>query len=106
VPEGYQDAVAAFDARFTTAYGSKPSWGKRQGGQIKTLLRAHGRDEVLRRIAILFDSPPSWLKGPFDLGTLVLHFDKLVVAVVSDRSTGRAEPQRPEDYEADRGRAF
>jgi len=87
VPDGYRDTIADFDSRYQAAYGSRASWGKRQGGQIKTLLRAHGAAEVRRRIGILFDAPPSWLKGPYDLGTLVQHFDKLVVGAVRNKTT-------------------
>jgi hypothetical protein len=52
---------------------------------------------VQRRIGILFDSPPSWLKPPYDLGTLVQHFDKLVMASVGS-SSGRVEPKAPGEY--------
>lgn len=105
--EGHRQAVADFDARYRAAYGTKPSWGKKQGAQMGTLLRAHGLAEVQRRIAILFDTPPPWLRGPYDLGTLVQHFDKLVVAAVpATRTVGRAEPQEAQVYAADEGRTF
>lgn len=99
VSPGYAETVELFYSRFQFAYGSKPSWGQKQGAQIKNLLKSHGATEVQRRIAILFDSPPSWLKPPFDLGTLVQHFDKLVVASVGvARGTGRIEPKQPDEY--------
>lgn len=77
--DGYQATVDAFHVRYSGAYGgAKPTWGAKQGAALKRLLKQHGAPEVQRRMAILFDSPPSWLKGPYDVGTLVQHFDKLV----------------------------
>lgn len=95
---GTQDCTDLFFSLYSSAYGSKPTWGGRQGSEIKRLLKAHPPDEVQRRMRILFESPPSWLKPPFDFGTFVQHFDKLVVAVASGNQTGRVEPKRPEDY--------
>lgn len=76
-PPVHQPAIAEFDARYRAAYQTKPTWGDKQAAQIIRLVTAHGVDEVRRRIGILFDSPPSFLTGPHDVGTLVQHFDKL-----------------------------
>lgn len=98
-PSGYRESVDLFFLRFEAAYQAKPSWGQKQGSQLKRLLGSHSAAEVQRRIAILFDSPPNWLTPPFDFGTLVQHFDKLVVASVPrGASSGRIEPSRPGDY--------
>lgn len=98
-PPGYTESVSLFFLRFEAAYQAKPSWGQKQGAQLKQLLKSHPAAEVQRRIAILFDSPPNWLKPPFDFGTLVQHFDKLVVASVPrGASSGRIEPSKPGDY--------
>lgn len=76
----HRQVIAAFDARYELAYGMKPTWGQKQGGQVKKLLSKHSAGEIGRRISILFDAPPAFLAGsPADFGTLVQHFDKLVV---------------------------
>jgi hypothetical protein len=60
--------------------GSKPTWGAKPVAQIKRLVKAHGPAEVIRRIAMLRDSPPRWPTAPWDLATFVQHFDKLTTA--------------------------
>jgi len=83
---GHREVIADFDARYLAAYGSKPTWTSVAGAHVKRLLKSHGELEVRRRIANLFDSPPSWLKPPFDFGTFVSQFDKLVIAAGSVQS--------------------
>lgn len=104
-PDGYQPTVDAFHVRYSAAYGgAKPTWGAKQGAMLKRLLKAHGADEVQRRIAVLFDSPPTWLKGPYDIGTLAQHFDKLVAAPADTPSgtVGRFDPSmNPKDDDDD-----
>jgi hypothetical protein len=70
--------VDEFDRRYQAKYQAKPTWGPKQGAQISRLLKNHPASEVIRRIAILFDSPPPFLahSAP-DVGTLEQHFDKL-----------------------------
>lgn len=71
--------IAAFDQRFRERFSQPPTWGAKQAGQVKALLAKHSADEVIRRIGILFDSPPAFLlNSPPDIATLVQHFDKLV----------------------------
>lgn len=78
-PSGdHQTFVAMFDERYTERYGGRPTWGAKQGAQVKRLLGSHGLEECARRLRVMFDSPPDWLKEPYDLGTLVQHFDKFV----------------------------
>ncbi len=89
----HQPAVAEFDSRYRAAYETKPTWGAKQVGQLKKLVASHGIDEVLRRIGVLFEAPPSFLAGPHDVGTLVQHFDKLV-RPASPRPAQRAAPPR------------
>ncbi len=70
--------IAAFDTAYRDKYQSKPSWGAKQGAQVNRLLKAHPSTEIIRRIGILFSSPPSFLAGsPPDIATLEQHFDKL-----------------------------
>ena len=90
-PEGQQETVASFHAAYVAAYGAKPTWGGKQAGQIKRLVVSHGASEVQRRIAVLFSGQgPTFLAPPFDLGTLVQHFDKLA----QPSAQPRASPQR------------
>lgn len=73
----HRRAIERFDRYYRDAYGTKPTWGAKQGEMIKRLLAAHGLDEVLARMDRLFrgiDFPPP----PYDLGVLVVHFDRLV----------------------------
>ncbi len=87
--EGFRETVALFHDRYASACdGAKPTWGAKQGAQIKRLLKAHGAAEVGRRITTLFESPPPWLRPPFDIGTLVQHFDKLSIASEQKASAG------------------
>lgn len=70
--------VAAFHDRFLARYGSAPTWGSKQGSQVKRMLKAHPAAELVKRIAILFESPPAFLAScPPDMGTLEQHLDKL-----------------------------
>lgn len=77
---GQAETIEAFDAAYRLAYSVKPTWGVKQVGQIKGLIGKHGAEEVQRRIRNLFASPPDWLQPPFDVGTLVQHFDKFALA--------------------------
>lgn len=81
---GQAETIEAFDSGYRSAYGAKPTWSEKQVGQVKYLLRKHSAEEVKRRIANMFRSPPDWLKPPFDVGTLVQHFDKFAVSAVRD----------------------
>lgn len=73
-------ALDFFHERFKQAYGTAPDWKGKNAKLIHELAGAHGNDEVIRRTKILFDSPPDWLKPPFDVGTLKSVFDRLVIA--------------------------
>lgn len=75
-PDGYQEFIDSFTAAFELANNCRPTWGARQGAQVKNLLKAHGLDECLRRMDVMFTSPPPWM-ATRDLGTLQAHFDKL-----------------------------
>lgn len=91
-PSGdHQTVIAAFNEWFVAAYETKPTWGAKQGARVNRLLKQHSVSEILRRIEILFASPPSWLVPPFDLGTLEQHFDKLAQPATKPR--GHDEPR-------------
>lgn len=98
-PSGHQVAIDCFEQAYRAAYGVGATWNGRSAKGISSLVKAHGSDEVCRRIGLLFSSPPAWLKPPCDVGTLVQHFDKLVPAQPSrpDPRYGRLEPH--EDYD-------
>jgi Sec-independent protein translocase protein TatA len=88
---GYTETVALFDRLFFAQNGVKPTWGAKQGAQLKALLERHGAPEVQRRTEILFAGRgPAFIRSPFDLGTLVMHFDKLAApADQAPRNSGR-----------------
>jgi len=91
---GQQETVAAFHDAYLAQNGVPPTWGAKQAGQIKQLVTTHGADEVQRRIGILFDGRgPAFLAGPFDVGTLVQHFDKLAKPSAPARASPGGVPQ-------------
>lgn len=77
-PPGYAATIATFHAAYEAQTGSKPTWGAKQGAMVKRLLESHGADETQARIARLFAGAiAAWCAAPYDIGTLVQHFDKL-----------------------------
>ena len=99
---GHQPAVDEFDRRYRAAYeGAKPTWGAKPIAQLKRLVAAHGVTEVVRRIGILFEHPPAFLQPPFDVGTLVQHFDKLAVAPAPRRAIGIPPAAPPQRFKVD-----
>jgi hypothetical protein len=95
--DGLRAAVAIFDRLFRDAYGERPTWSAKAGGQAKNLLRAHSLGEVERRMEILFRAPPRWLTPPFDFSTFVQHFDKLVAPTSEKRTPGQQGMDRQLD---------
>lgn len=74
---GYAETVDVFDRLYREHHAdAKPTWGGKQGKLLSGLLKAHGADEVQRRIRVLFTAAPDWIESR-DVGTLVQHFDKL-----------------------------
>jgi len=105
-PSGdYQVTVADFTAHYQTAYATDPTWNGRTGKLLSALVKAHGGEEVRRRIGVLFNSPPAWIKPPFDVPTLSVHFDKLAEASTSGSAldVGMRELRRLEQEARDRG---
>lgn len=97
IPEGpagpsRADAIDAFHRAFKKrANGAKPTWGDKQVGQMNGLLAKHSAAEVIRRIEILFTAPPAFLAGcQPDLGTLVVHFDKLATPAQERKSLAQS----------------
>lgn len=88
-PPGYQEFVAAWDAGFLARYGSKPTWGAKQGAIVKRLLKRHGFDVVAERARRLLSDPPSWVEGAVDLGFLESQFDRLAQPVAAQGFTSR-----------------
>lgn len=74
----HRTVTDAYFAHFEVAYGTKPIWSAKQGGQLNRLLKTHTASEIVRRLEILFTAPPAWLDPPHDFGTLVSNFDRLV----------------------------
>lgn len=93
----FQHSLDVFDTRYREAYGRKPSWNGRTCASLKKLVAAHGNDEVVRRIGILFSSPPAFLTGPHDVGTLVQHFDKLAQPARARRTVAQEQMDRQID---------
>lgn len=70
-------AIDVFDRLYREANdGAKPTWGARQFSTMRTLVEKHGRTETERRISNMFLAPPRFPAPPYDLSTLVQHFDK------------------------------
>jgi len=69
--------VEAFSKLFAASNeGAKPTWGGKQGKQVKDLLKDHGIETCIQRAQNMFEAPPKFPPPPYDLGTLVGHFDK------------------------------
>jgi hypothetical protein len=87
--------VAEFDRLYRESTGAGPTWNGRSGKQVQRLLKQHGKDEVIRRIGVMFESPPSWMRPPFDIGTLEAHFDKFAItATEAERQHRERQPQK------------
>lgn len=94
----HRRVVDAFHQRFLYAYGKAPTWRGAAGGRsmraLKELREAHGADEVIRRIGIMFDAPPSWLRPPFTVSTLASNFDRLLMRSDNTRELRGVEAAR------------
>ncbi len=102
---GVREISARYEAFYREAnHGASPTPGAKQNSQIAGLIRKHGAAEVERRMSIMFTSPPPWMAPPFDLGTLVLLFDKFATASSSARNGRVGRPDISlEDHENDPG---
>lgn len=56
--------------------GAAPTWDGKRMAFMKQLLTSHGLEEVLRRMEIMFKSPPSWPPPPHDMTCFRSHFDR------------------------------
>ena len=72
-------ALSAFHTHYKNRYGAEPTWNNRTVAQLKRLVRAHGTDEVVRRIGILFSDAPAWINEPYTVPLLEGVFDALAV---------------------------
>ncbi len=81
-PSGpHQTAIAAFDAYYRGEHGgAKPTWNPKNAKLMSQLVKAHGVEEVVRRIRILKTAPPKFPPAPWDMGVFSQHFDKLAAA--------------------------
>jgi hypothetical protein len=89
--------VAFFSEAYARAYGgSAPTWTERNRKLLGDLEAEHGELEVRKRIANMFGDPDrkEFPRGPYDLATLVTHFDKFA------RATGRVRIEQftDDDY--------
>lgn len=89
-PGAHNAVVAAFTILYVEAYGSKPTWGPKQGAIVKRLLKSHSPDEIIRRATIMIREERKWPPPPHDLGTLSAHFDKFAVGKVRGGIVGDA----------------
>jgi hypothetical protein len=102
-------AIAFFCDRYKSKYGQAPIVRAKDACGVKQLFARHGRqlEDLRRAITNLFDAPPPFLASSApDLGTLVQHFDKLVVPCAAPLrplavGAGRAEPRDAAAYAAD-----
>lgn len=100
-------AIGVFHERFKAEYGAKPNWTDGNAKSMRGLVSRHGSSEVIRRVGIMFDSPPTWLSPPYDMRTFVRFFDKFVAPTsapkmigASGLTYGRFEPSATTDYRA------
>ncbi len=74
----HQRWIDRVTALYEQRYSVKPTWEPKQIGIATRLLKAHGYERCCERAERLFQSPPQWLRGGCDIGTLAANFDKLV----------------------------
>ena len=75
-----QPAMDAFVERYVKAYSKlRPKWTARDVRQIDDLIRAYGTDEVVRRIHVMFDYPPEWMRGSITIGFFVSQWNLFVM---------------------------
>lgn len=102
--EGWQDIIATYATAYENAHGAKPSLASAgiELKKLRALALEHGAVEVTRRISIAYTSPPAWPAGPWDLKTLIAHFDKLAKptrnGAVNRPGVGRFEPTEDVDH--------
>lgn len=84
---GFKTTVSAFHDAYVKAYASRPTWGGKQLGSLKRLVKQHGAEEVQKRIALLFERGIDFPRPPWDVAALVVAFDRLVA---------NASPQKPQ----------
>ena len=89
----YTQVVRGFHELYLAAYSARPTWNGKAGAQVKQLLKAgHSAEEILRRARIMFGDPRrSFPEPPYDLGTLVAHFDRFAVSADQRRPTAPGE---------------
>lgn len=74
---GHQLAIDDFTTRFRKLYnGQSPGWRGTNARLMSELIKEYGVDVVRYRMANMFDAPPPWPKGPYDMKTFRAHFDK------------------------------
>ncbi len=84
-PTPYTRCIAYYYERYEEQSGGrKPRWSGRAGKSLNGLLSSHGEEEVMARMAYMFDGH-SWLKPPYTLGSLMANWDALIPA--KDTST-------------------
>ncbi|MBL8623787.1 MAG: hypothetical protein JNK64_20935 [Myxococcales bacterium] len=76
----HQPAVDAWWRGYEYVHGAKPTRHVGHLTNLTRLCREHGHAEVTRRMGALLGGRLEWFEGAPDLGTLVVHFDKLVGA--------------------------
>lgn len=86
----HQRTIDLFHRAYQRATGGRaPTWGGAQVAQVKRLLKAHGEDEVLVRMARFFEEQVPgfiWRDGVPDFLSFVQHFDKIPEVKTARRS--------------------
>jgi hypothetical protein len=75
----HSHALQAFHAHYRARYGATPTWDPRTVSRLKQLVAAHGSEEVVRRIKIMFTDAPAWINEPYTVPLLASLFDVLSV---------------------------
>jgi hypothetical protein len=77
----HQRACDLWEAEYASRYGSKPTWGSKQGAIVARLLKRHGLAVFADRAKRLLRDPPPWVTGSVDIGFLEAQFDKLATPI-------------------------
>jgi hypothetical protein len=85
--------IDAFHQAYKSAYGTKPTWGEKEVGQIGALLKKHSGDALVARIAFMFAGRAKWPPGPYSLDVFVANIDRWVDAAPPAQTTFRKVPE-------------
>jgi hypothetical protein len=100
-PGPHKTVIDAIHRMFVDRYGSKPTWDKKTTAIVARLLKLHPPEEIIRRAEIMFFEPRRFPLGPYDVGSLSVHFDKFAASTPSSGPVDRDRRKTGSTYYGD-----